>query len=43
MLLLSSICNKSGSADEKIFMEQEWTEILKIPGLTNSIEKYQNI
>ena len=34
-LLLSSIFNKCGSEDEKIFKEKESTEILKILGLIN--------
>ena len=42
-LLLSSICNKCKSADEKIFMEQEPIEIIQIIGFINNIEKYQNI
>ena len=41
--LLSSICNKCKSADEKIFMEQESIEIIQIIGFINNIEKYQNI
>ena len=32
-LLLSSICNKCGSEDKKIFKEEESTEILKVLGL----------
>ena len=43
IFLLSSICNKCGSEDKKLFMEQESIEILKILGLINNIEKYQNI
>ena len=39
-LLISSICNKCGSEDEKIFMEGESIEILKILGLITNIEKY---
>ena len=42
-MLLSSICNKCQSEKEKIFMEQELIEILKVLGLINKIEKYQNI
>ena len=41
-LLLSSICNKWGSEDEKMFKEEESIEILKILGLINKIEKYHN-
>ena len=43
ILLFSSICNKCGSEDEKVFKEEESTEMLKILGLINDIEKYQNI
>ena len=42
-LRLFSIYNKCGSEDKKIFMEQETIEILKILGLVNDIEKFQNI
>ena len=42
-LLLSSICSKCGSEDEKVFMEKESVEILKVIGLINNIKKYQNI
>ena len=42
-LLLSSICNKCGSEDEKIFMEEESIEILKILCLITNIEEYQKI
>ena len=42
-MLLSSICNKCQSEKGKIFMEQELIEILKVLGLINKIEKYQNI
>ena len=38
--LLSSICNKCRSEDEKIFMEQVSINILKMIGLTNNIEEY---
>ena len=37
-LLLSSICINWGSEDEKLFMEQESIEILKILGLVNNTE-----
>ena len=40
-LLLSSICNKCGKEDEKIFKEEGSIEIWKILGLINNIEKYQ--
>ena len=40
-LLLSSICNKCGKEDEKIFKEEESIKIWKILGLINNIEKYQ--
>ena len=36
-LLLSSICKKCGSEDEKIFEEEESIEILKILGLMENI------
>ena len=42
-LLLSSICDKRGSEDDKIFKEEESIEILKILGLINNIERYQNM
>ena len=42
-MLFSSVYNKCGSEDEKIFMEQEPIKILKIIGLVRSIEKYQCI
>ena len=35
-LLPSSICNKCGKEDEKIFMEQELIEIIKTLGLINN-------
>ena len=41
-LLLSSICNKCGSEDDKIFKEVS-LEILKILSLINDIEKYHNM
>ena len=40
---VSVICSKCKNEHEKIFKEEESTEILKIIGLINSIEKYQNI
>ena len=43
ILLFSSVYNKCGSEDEKIFMEQEPIKILKIIGLVRGIEKYQCI
>ena len=36
-LLLSRICNKCGTEDEKIFKEDESIEILKILGLFGNI------
>ena len=36
-LVLSIICGKCGNEDEKIFKEEESTEILKILGLTENI------
>ena len=41
--VLSIICSKCGSKDEKIFKEEQSIKILKILGLINSIEQYQNI
>ena len=41
-LLLSSVCNKCKSEDEKIFVEQESIEMLKVLDLINNIEKYKN-
>ena len=40
-LVLSIICSKCGSKDEKIFKEEESIKILKIFGLINNIELYQ--
>ena len=37
-LVLSIICSKCENEDEKIFKEEESTEILKILGLINYIE-----
>ena len=37
-LLLSSICNKCGSEDEKIFKEEESMKILKIYSLITNRE-----
>ena len=42
-LVLSIICSKCKNEDKKIFKEEESMEILKILGLINNIEKYQNI
>ena len=42
-LVLSSICNKCGNEDEKIYMEEESIEILKILRLINNIEEHQKI
>ena len=39
-LILSSICYKCGSEDEKIFKEEEPIEIFKILGVINNIEEY---
>ena len=41
--VLSIVCSKCGSKDEKIFKEEQSIKILKILGLINSIEQYQNI
>ena len=38
--VLSIICSKCGSKDEKIFKEEESIKILKIFGLINKIEQY---
>ena len=40
---ISVICSKCKNEHEKIFKEEESTEILKIIGLINSIKRYQNI
>ena len=42
-LVLSIICSKCKNEDEKIFNEEESIKILKIFGLINNIEQYQNI
>ena len=42
-LALSIICSKCKNEDEKIFKEEESIAILKILGLINNIEKYQNV
>ena len=42
-LLLSSISNKCGSEEEKIYIKKESIKIFKILGFINNIEKYQNI
>ena len=42
-LVRSIICSKCKNEDEEIFKEEESIEILKILGLINNIEKYQNI
>ena len=42
-LVLSVICSKCKNEDENIFTEEESIEMLKILGLINNIEKYQNI
>ena len=39
MLVLSIICDKCGSNDEKIFKEEESIEILKILGLINNMNE----
>ena len=43
ILVLSIVFSKCKNEDEKIFKEEESIEILKILGLVNNIEKYQNI
>ena len=42
-LVLPIISIKYKNEDEKIFKEEELIEIFKIRGLTNNVEKYQNI
>ena len=42
-LVISNICSKCKNQDEKTSKEEESIEILKIIGLINNIEKYQNI
>ena len=42
-LVLAIICSNCENEDEKIFKEKESIEILKIFGLINNIEKYENI
>ena len=43
ILVLSIICRKCKSEDEKIFKQEESIEILKVLGLINNIEEYQKI
>ena len=43
ILVLTIICSKCKNEDEKIFKEEESTEILKIPNLINDIEEYKKI
>ena len=38
ILLISSICNKGGNKDEKIFKKDESIEILKVLGLITNVE-----
>ena len=40
-LVISIICDKCGSNDEKIFKEEESIEILKIHGLIKNFRVYQ--
>ena len=40
-LVISIICSKYDSKDEKVFKEEKSIEILKIYDLINNIEKYQ--
>ena len=42
-LVLSFICSKCDNEDEKIIENDESIEILKVLGLINNIEDYQNI
>ena len=39
LLSLSTICDKCGSNDQKIFKEEESIEILKILGLINNMSE----
>ena len=43
MRVLSIICSKCCSKDEKAFIEEESIEILKFVDLINNIEKHQKI
>ena len=43
LLSLSIVYRKSGQEYQKLFKEEESTEILKILGLINNIEEYQKI
>ena len=42
MLILSIICSKCKNEEETTFKEEELIVILKIFGLIDNIEKYQN-
>ena len=42
-LVLSIICSTCENKDEKIFTEEESTELSKILGLINNIKEYQKI
>ena len=42
-LVLSIICSTCKNKDEKIFTEEESTELSKILGLINNIKEYQKI
>ena len=42
-LVLSIICSACKNKDEKIFTEEESTELSKILGLINNIKEYQKI
>ena len=43
MLITSITCNKCCAKHKRIFNEEESIEILKILGLINNVEEYQNI
>ena len=43
MLITSIICDKYCAKHKRIFNEEESIEILKILGLINNVEEYQNI
>ena len=42
-LVLSIICSECKNENENIFKEEDSIEILRILGLINNTEKYQNI
>ena len=42
-MYFSSLCSKCKNEDEKTVKEEESIEILKVLGLINNIEEYQEI